>query len=219
MLGRLAKGYLGFLFALLDGQESIPLTSAQIQGMRPFAAFLHSLDQGQRLEELGRDIVGQVVNFRYLNTLSKKGGIVEEGAERHRNVEEVLNAMRRFDGDDLTGFLDEVHLMSETSPIEDGSNKPRVHLMTIHASKGLEYPCVIFTGAEDYTLSRGSADADVMNEQRRVAYVAVTRAKSELIVTYRSQLYEGSTTKLSRFFNGTAMSSDLFTSTDSYDYL
>lgn len=209
IVGRFSNGYLGCLFSLLDGQESLhpTLTNVQVKRMLPFAAFLHALDQERtvkRVEELGRLIVEKVVNIKYLATLSDTS---ERAEQRLTNVHEVLKVMSRFGSGDLTTFLDEVlSNMSEIGPIEHDDDKPiPVQLMTIHASKGLEFDLVILTGAEEYTLNRNSMD----KEQRRLAYVGVTRAKSQLFVLYRHRLSADSTEtmQLCQFFKGNIIDS------------
>lgn len=185
----LAQDYLVLLFSLLDGHASlrpITLTQSQIKGMRPFAAYLHSLSLSCNIKlvaELGRDIMEKVVNSKYLK---KESADEEEACSRQENLDELLNAMTRFGSCDLIGFLDEVVLTSEEEEIDKQSS---VHLMTMHASKGREYDIVMLTGAEDNTLVpyRETAHEDIEGH-RRLAYVAVTRAKNQLFVLGRKML-------------------------------
>lgn len=81
-------------------------------------------------------------------------------------------------------FLEDVSLMTDL--IDDGAGTPdAVMLMTIHASKGLEFPAIFIVGAEDglFPSSRSTMDSRLLEEERRLMYVAVTRAKDHLFIS------------------------------------
>jgi DNA helicase-2/ATP-dependent DNA helicase PcrA len=81
-------------------------------------------------------------------------------------------------------FLEDVSLMTDL--IDDGAGTPdAVMLMTIHASKGLEFPAIFIVGAEDglFPSSRSTMDTRLLEEERRLMYVAVTRAKDHLFIS------------------------------------
>ncbi len=116
----------------------------------------------------------------------------ENAVDRWDNVSELINAMaayeedvRKLESDNPTvaGFLERAALVqANDTELDQGA----VSLMTIHAAKGLEYPVVFVTGLEDGSmpLIRGSnGEADDMEEERRLCYVAVTRAKEHLILS------------------------------------
>ena len=94
----------------------------------------------------------------------------------------------------LSGFLEEVALVSAID--ETGDNKDRVLLMTLHSAKGLEFPHVYLTGMEDgvfpSSMALNSIDDEAEEEERRLAYVGITRAKDDLTLTYcRTRMLRG----------------------------
>ena len=121
-----------------------------------------------------------------------------EGISRQENVNELLNAMnefvtlRREEGDDnisLTDFLMEVSLMTDQDNDKD-EYADKVTLMTIHSAKGLEFKNVFIVGLENdlFPSSRASNEKDI-EEERRLFYVAITRAKERCVITYAKNRY------------------------------
>ncbi len=94
----------------------------------------------------------------------------------------------------LYGFLEEISLVSDVDKYDDEANA--VVLMTIHAAKGLEFPVVFLAGMEDGIFpSAQNFGMEEMSEERRLAYVAITRAKEKLVITYaKSRMMYGKTT-------------------------
>ena len=86
----------------------------------------------------------------------------------------------------LAGFLEDVALISDFDAAKEGQEA--VTLMTMHAAKGLEFPCVFMVGMEEsiFPSSRATYDAEQMEEERRLCYVAMTRAREELVLTSAS---------------------------------
>jgi DNA helicase-2/ATP-dependent DNA helicase PcrA len=113
----------------------------------------------------------------YLNWLDD-GSVTAEA--RIENVNELLSVAKEFTN--LAEFLEEVALVSGADASADGD---AVTLMTIHAAKGLEFPVVFMVGMEEgiFPLARASFDASELEEERRLAYVGMTRAREELILT------------------------------------
>lgn len=119
----------------------------------------------------------------------------EETAEdRIHNVSELVNKAAAYEEDalqseegmpSLSGFLEEVSLVADIDQVGEGDN--RVLLMTLHSAKGLEFPCVYLVGMEDGLFPGYAAVQDPfggeMEEERRLAYVGITRAKEELTLT------------------------------------
>ena len=102
----------------------------------------------------------------------------------------------------LSGFLEEISLISDVDKYDENSDA--VVLMTIHSAKGLEFPVVFLAGMEDgiFPSQQNLEDAEEMSEERRLAYVAITRAKEKLFITYsKTRLMYGKTSYgiLSRF--------------------
>ena len=97
--------------------------------------------------------------------------------EKRLNVEEFYGMMREREGVSLTQFLNELSLESDQDFITDG----QINIMTIHASKGLEFDHLFVIGWEEPFFPLESSD---LEEERRLAYVAITRAKRRLVLTY-----------------------------------
>lgn len=126
----------------------------------------------------------------YLNFLDD-GSI--EGESRTENVKELLSVAQEFNDVGLSGFLEEVSLISDVDGLDQNSNA--VTLMTMHSAKGLEFPVVFIPGMEETILphSRSLYDASEMEEERRLAYVGITRARQELYLIHaNSRMIYGS---------------------------
>lgn len=112
----------------------------------------------------------------------------EEKTVRWENILELKTVLKKFDLpqglDGLRAFLEEISLLSDLDQIEDQSQK--VTLMTMHCAKGLEFDYVFITGAEEgiFPHSRSLVDPAELEEERRLAYVAMTRAKKELYLIH-----------------------------------
>lgn len=115
------------------------------------------------------------------------------GEARKENVKELLTVAAEYHDLGLAGFLEEVSLISDIDQADFDSDA--ITLMTLHSAKGLEFPVVIITGLEETVLphSRALYDAGEMEEERRLMYVGMTRAKEELLLSYATSrtLYGG----------------------------
>jgi DNA helicase II / ATP-dependent DNA helicase PcrA len=116
-----------------------------------------------------------------------------QGEARIENVKELLSVANEYEEAGLVGFLEDVSLVSDLDSA-DLSNDA-VILMTLHSAKGLEFPVVFITGLEESILphSRALYDPTEMEEERRLMYVGMTRARQELYLTYATErtLYGG----------------------------
>ncbi|HAG91184.1 MAG TPA: ATP-dependent DNA helicase, partial [Bdellovibrionales bacterium] len=139
---------------------------------KPLEVFLDVLDQ-----------TGYVLRLKEENTA--------ESQSRIDNLEELSNAIRQFEQErgeeaSLMGFLEEVALVSDIDQTD--MDQPSVTLMTLHISKGLEFPVVFMVGMEEGLFPSGrsfeSGDPDGLEEERRLAYVGMTRAREVLYMTY-----------------------------------
>ena len=106
----------------------------------------------------------------------------DEGQDRWDNVLELRRLAGEFHEHGLEAFLEKVALVSDQDTLEENSNIPT--LLTLHAAKGLEFPIVFITGINDGTLphSRSFDDPEAMQEERRLLYVGITRAKDLLFL-------------------------------------
>lgn len=127
--------------------------------------------------------------FGYLDYLADGSPQAED---RQANVKELISVAREYSQLGLAGFLEEVALISDLDSLDENSDA--VTLMTLHAAKGLEFPVVFMTGMEEsiFPLSKALYDASEMEEERRLCYVGMTRAKEELhLLAARSRLIYG----------------------------
>jgi DNA helicase II / ATP-dependent DNA helicase PcrA len=155
------------------------------------------------LIELGRSLLEKT---GYVRQFIEDGS--SEALSRRENVMELLNLMAFYESTaeepSLSGFLQDVALVSDVDQMEDDA--PAVTLMSIHASKGLEFPVVFITGLEEELFpigGRNGEEAD-FEEERRLFYVAITRARKELFLSHARTRFtygEEKTTLRSRFLD------------------
>ena len=161
-----------------------------------------------RLSELSiKDLIEEILEKTgYRKEIEEEGEV--ESETRLQNIEELVNkAAAYWEGAEeptLGGFLEEVALVAEVDNMDESEN--RVVLMTLHSAKGLEFPYVYLSGMEDglfpSSMSIMSDDADAVEEERRLCYVGITRARERLTMTAaRQRMTNGETrfSKLSRF--------------------
>lgn len=124
-----------------------------------------------------------------------------EGISRYENIQELLNGIKEFSESDeiaegetvsdrsLGSYLQDIMLLTDTESDKDDTN--RVSLMSIHSAKGLEFECVFAVGLEEglFPNQMSVNSREELEEERRLYYVAVTRAKSHLFLTYALQRY------------------------------
>lgn len=122
-----------------------------------------------------------VRRLRYLQFLDDK---TPQAESRQENVREFMGVAQSYQEVGLAGFLEEIALISDLDTAD--LNSDAVTLMTLHAAKGLEFPVVCMTGMEEgiFPHSRALYDASEMEEERRLCYVGMTRAREELYMLY-----------------------------------
>ncbi len=164
--------------------------------LRDFALKIRSLQvMAEKLNvyELTKELIKSV---GLLEAYRKEG--TQEAANRIENIEELINAMSEYveeqreleDGDpSLTGFLQQVALISDLD--QEPENHNVVTLMTIHMSKGLEFPYIYISGLEEnlFPSPLTLTTREDLEEERRLLYVAITRAKKRCTLTYARMRY------------------------------
>jgi DNA helicase-2/ATP-dependent DNA helicase PcrA len=118
----------------------------------------------------------------YLAELEAEGSI--EAIGRVENLGELVGSAREFTR--IDEFLEQVSLVADTDELPDGDADDQVVLMTLHSAKGLEFPVVFLIGAEDgvFPHARALTEPDELEEERRLAYVGITRARQRLYVSH-----------------------------------
>src|SRR5205823_13609980 len=112
----------------------------------------------------------------------------EDAEARVENLAELVSAAREYEGRDpepsINGFVDRLSLLSDSDE-EAGTQNARIWLMTLHSAKGLEFPTVILAGLEEglFPHSRSTDDEEELEEERRLCYVGMTRARRQLVLT------------------------------------
>ncbi|USS85605.1 DNA helicase PcrA [Fructilactobacillus myrtifloralis] len=159
-------------------------------------AQIHAAVSNQTVTEITEAILektGYVASLRQENSL--------ESQARLENIEEFLTVTQDFDekfdpdqsetGNRLVDFLADLALVSAQDDVDESA--PQVTLMTLHAAKGLEFPVVFMIGMEEnlFPLARAAENPDELEEERRLAYVGITRAQKKLYLTnaYSRTLY------------------------------
>lgn len=192
-LGKAAGKIGAFVAQIEDFKENLEGSS----GMQPGES------DGCSLRELIESVLEET---GYRQELEAEGEI--ESQTRLENIEELINKAVSYSEEkehpDLNEFLEEVALVADVDRMDDSEN--RVTLMTLHSAKGLEFPVVYLSGLEDGLfpgmMSITSEDRTELEEERRLCYVGITRAKERLVITSaRMRMVNGETrySKVSRF--------------------
>ena len=154
--------------------------SAMIEGMAQL------LEEGMSLPDFYDELL---IRSGYVEMLSAKN--TEENKTRLENVRELKSSIHAYvenaEVPTLAGFLEEIALYTDLEEYNDGDDA--VVMMTMHSAKGLEFPNVFLVGFEDglFPGMRAIGDAEEMEEERRLCYVAITRAKEALTISHARQ--------------------------------
>lgn len=202
--------------SLLEASSQImlsPVKGKAAQAVFDFANLI--LNLREQLDELTVTELVELVLERTAYTEQLEAQATLESQARIENIEEFLSVTKNFDEDSendteetgldrLSRFLNDLALIADTDDGDQESSE--VTLMTLHAAKGLEFPVVFIIGMEEnvFPLSRAAEDEDELEEERRLAYVGITRAERVLFLTNaNSRLLYGKTNynRPTRFLN------------------
>lgn len=155
------------------------------EGCEKFVSLIHSLEQQLTAGENLSEFMKRVVEYSGLEEYYKSE---EDGTQRMANLQELVNTASLYENsfEGLNAFLDAINLDRSLEEQEDGGNN-FVSLITLHNTKGLEFPCVVMSGLEEGTFPRQDKMGAELEEERRLCYVGITRAKNELYMTCCSQ--------------------------------
>ena len=175
------------LFEALSSTDEIPVTKRARASLENFAAMIFDLlndIEGKDVLSLIETVIKQT---GYGDMLDKEAEHDPQGESRKENVGEFLSVAKDYMDSNPEGnlqdFLENVALVSDVDDFESSDSK--VTLMTLHAAKGLEFPVVFLTGLDEglFPHSRTLMDPAQVEEERRLAYVGITRAERQLYVT------------------------------------
>lgn len=171
--------------------ETIPGIGKSVGKLQAFVQMIQVLRTKQefyKVKSLIEDILEQT---GYMKELQAEG--TDEALDRMANVDELLNKAALYDekteNPTLDGFLEEVALVADIDSLEEDAD--HVVMMTLHSAKGLEFPVVFMVGMEDGVfpsyISISSEDESELEEERRLCYVGITRARTNLFLTSAKQ--------------------------------
>lgn len=190
------KDVLAFIKYLVNPKDSVSRKRIEKVGIRRFEKLESFRKEGPDLAGLTTlDILDLVIQKTdYLSLFQKES---EENLSRLENIKELRSVATEFP--EVNEFLENVTLVEATQDSNkkvsvNNMQKDAVTLMTLHAAKGLEFPVVFIVGMEEglFPHSRSLMDSNQLEEERRLAYVGITRAKEILYLTYASsRLYFG----------------------------
>ena len=188
---------ISFYDALRQADEIAELGRSAVK-LKPFVNMIQGFRSKLEYYGLGDLIKDIIETTGYVQEL--EAADEEDAQNRIENIDELISKIVSFeethDQPTLGEFLEEVALVADIDHVENGSN--RVLLMTLHSAKGLEFPHVYLAGMEDGIfpsyMTIVADDPDEIEEERRLAYVGITRAKDDLTLTYaRMRMVRGET--------------------------
>ena len=168
------------------GIERRLLNPRQAASLSAFRDLILTLSEVARRESVSITLSKALDQSGYLRDLREDRS--EEAEGRIENLMELVSAAREYESREpepsLGGFVDRLSLLSDVDK-EEGTREARVLLMTLHSAKGLEFPYVVLTGLEEglFPHSRASEDEADLEEERRLCYVGITRARTRLVLT------------------------------------
>jgi DNA helicase-2/ATP-dependent DNA helicase PcrA len=171
---------------MLYAIDEARLTNRAIVSLRAFRDMIAVLFDAARQDPVSTVLGKMLDRTGYLNALRDENS--EEANERIENLMELVSAAREYESREpdpsLGGFVDRLSLLSEADE-ESGNRNARVWMMTMHAAKGLEFPMVVIAGLEEglFPHSRSAEDIEELEEERRLCYVGMTRARQQLVLT------------------------------------
>ncbi len=197
-------------------EEAKDIAKRTRTAMESFAAIIDHLHELSMQLPVNRLAEEAVAVSGYIDALSQEHTV--EAQSRIENVKELLTVTHQFvessENPSLAAFLEQVSLISDVDTYDPSGNA--VTLMTLHSAKGLEFPVVYIAGMEEGILPhrRSATDNEELEEERRLCYVGMTRAKEELIFSHaykRTLMGQTQLCEVSRFLRD--IPSELFTGT------
>jgi DNA helicase-2/ATP-dependent DNA helicase PcrA len=176
---------LNFKQMAVKAKENKIISGSKAEALDHFCSLFSKTSANDKATDAISNLLLEIEYLEYL----KKTYEPHEADERTQNIKELLNAAHYFGNQGkgtVKSFLEEVSLLQEQIHEQAETEKNSVTLMTLHAAKGLEFDNVVITGLEENILpsSRSLDTPDTLEEERRLLYVGVTRARNRLLFTY-----------------------------------
>ena len=177
-----------FYVALRQAKE-VPGLQRAVSKVEGFVTQIEVLKSKSQYIGVGKLIEEIIETVGYSDYIDAESESDEQAAERRQNIDELISKAVQYeetvDEPSLSGFLEEVALVADIDNLDE--NNDMVSLMTIHSAKGLEFPIVYLAGMEDGLfpsyMSISTGDESDIEEERRLCYVGITRAKETLIMS------------------------------------
>lgn len=178
----------------VENEDECPVSDKAIEDLKQFVSIIEenkSMLGGKGLAKKVRAMVEQIAYFDYLIGENPKS---EKAARfKYMNIESLIRSMEQWENNpdntdtSLYAYLNRITLLSRDDLDDGEADKGKVNLMTVHASKGLEFPVVFIAGAEEGLMPHARAVEEggdsAVEEERRLFYVAVTRARDRLLIS------------------------------------
>ena len=180
----------------LKDEKPKNLTARALESLKSFKKILESLQKkvsefAQTDQPVSQIVIAAIEDTGYANMLRAENS--DEANARIENLEELVNAAVDYDKQEAEGLRDFIDHSALSSDTDKYDRNAAVTMMTVHAAKGLEFPIVFLVGLEDgiFPHSRSINDPKELEEERRLAYVAITRAEKVLYITHsmRRRIY------------------------------
>lgn len=180
------KNNLNIYQALKQGLGVIKISADKKEAINEFIYLIDELNEKKKEIKGSELLIGLIKKINYYEELKKKGEFIAQS--KIENIKELIQAVQEFEENNedksLTAFLEYVALITDIDLYKE--EEDRVTVMTLHGVKGLEFPVVFITGFEEgiFPHSRSLNNGEELEEERRLCYVGMTRAKEMLYLTY-----------------------------------
>lgn len=171
--------------AILEIEQVPGMSTRAVNNIKPFVQMMNEFMAKKEIMGV-KDFIEEVINTSgYVQELENEDTV--ESRTRIENIKDFLSVALKFEetNEDPTmeNFLANISLLSDVDKTDDTDDM--ITLMTVHSAKGLEFPIVFLVGMEDglFPISRSLEEDDDLEEERRLCYVAITRAEESLIIT------------------------------------
>lgn len=176
------------------GEDECPVSDSALESLKSFCQLIENNKTMLSGKGLSKKVKQMVTDINYFDFLIAENPKSEKAARfKYMNIESLIKSMEQWennpqhDDTSLYAYLNRITLLSRDDLDDGEADKGKVNLMTVHASKGLEFPVVFIAGAEEGLMPHARAVEEggdnAIEEERRLFYVAVTRARDRLFIS------------------------------------